>query len=319
MGKKIMDDEHRYSSVVTSFFYVLGTNINKSFTSTPGLNILVGTLVRCAAHKIYVPYRQPRFTPISIDEIINEYPPSLQNRINIIDRNGKDYSKVQKYLKPIFNEIEDTPNIISYHMIEDFLYKVLLASKNNAEADVSFSRFIGEYIRSLREYITDDEARFRLDQLSGIYSNYSKPLKIEAYTVIPDISMPSIYEKISDFLDEAEILELSSNRYLLGIPSKSKIAYLKIKKGLGYFLSEKKYEKYIKPAVELMKVGGFGQSMNIPDVDFLRKLYPSKYSPPLTDLDYYRVQTCKKISPNSLPNFVLPDGVTRAIDDSYFR
>lgn len=283
----------------------------------PGLDLLAGTLVRCAAHKIYVPYGKPRSRG-SIDETVKEYPLSLQNRIEIIDRGGKDFNRVTNYLKPVRDEIMDSPLILSYNTIVDFLYKLLLASKYNAEADVSQSKFIGYFIQLLKEQIDDAEAKFRLDQLFGIYSNYSNPLKIETFAISPNISIPSIYHKISDFLDEAEIIELSKNRYLLGISSKAKTALIKMKKGIRHFFSEKKYEKYIGVVTELTQIVETTEGIKIPSIDFFKGLYSSEYNPPLVDLDYYRVQICKQVSPNSFPNFMLPDGATRALSDEYF-
>lgn len=312
-----MEEEHRYSSIVTSFFYVFEHPTQSTLKLRPGLDLLAGTLVRCAAHKIYVPYRKPRFMG-SIDETIKEYPLSLQNRIEIIDREGKNWNQVINYLKPVHSEIVDSPLTFAYNTVVDFLYKLLLASKYNAEADVSQPKFIGYSIQSLKDQIAGDEAKFRLDQLVGIYSNYSNPLKIETFTVFPNISIPSIYHKISDFLDEAEIIELSKNRYLLGIPSKAKKALIKMKKGIRHFFSEKKYEKYIGAAMELTQIVGTTEGLKIPNIDYFRELYSSEYNPPLVNLDYYRVQICKKVSPNSFPNFMLPDGATIAISDEYF-
>ncbi|RLI76419.1 hypothetical protein DRP04_12675 [Archaeoglobales archaeon] len=64
-------------------------------------------------------------------------------------------------------------------------------------------------------------------------------MKIETFTIFPKISIPSIYHKISDFLDEAEVIELSRNRYYLGIPSMAKTMYIKIKKAVRNFFSRK--------------------------------------------------------------------------------
>ncbi|MCD6513891.1 MAG: hypothetical protein J7L07_03105 [Candidatus Odinarchaeota archaeon] len=315
-----MEEEHVYSSVVTSFFYVFEHPTQSTLKLRPGLDLLAGTLVRCGAHKIYIPYRMPRFGP-SIDETIKEYPPSLQNRIEIVDKKGKDWNRVINYFKPVHNEIADSPFVLLYNIVVDFLYKLLLASKYNAEADVSQSQFIGSFIQLLKDQIEDVEAKFRLDQLLGIYSNYSNPVKIETFTIFPKISIPSIYHKISDFLDEAEVIELSRNRYYLGIPSMAKTMHIKIKKAVRHFFSEKKYEKYKKVigiSTELIQTVGATEGIKIPNIDCFRELHSLEYHPPLVDLDYFRVQICKQVSPNSFPNFMLPDGATRAISDEYF-
>jgi hypothetical protein len=56
----------------------------------------------------------------------------------------------------------------------------------------------------------------------------------------------------------------------------------------------------------------YSNPIKIPNIDYFRELYSSKYNPPLVDLDYYRVQICKKVSPNSFPNFRLPDGLHKS-------
>lgn len=321
-----MEETHRYNSIVTSFFTIF-VEPTQSFKMRSGLDLLVPTLVRCAAHKIYVPYvssdvmnetrnalrkmHGPSFES-SMDETIMELPPSIKNRIEIIDREGKEYNRIIKYMKPICNELVDSEQFIGlgeeYYAVVDFLYKLLLASKYRAEADVSRSKSIGVFIQKLKEQINDDEAKFRLDQLYGIYSAYSNPLKIETFTIFPTIPKPSIYHRISDFLDEATIIELSRNRNLLGIPSKTKISLINIRKGVRHFLLEKKYQKYIQLAMDFIQILKVIPDIKIPNIDYFRELYSLEYNPPLINLDYYRMKISKKFDPYSVPTFMFPDG-----------
>jgi hypothetical protein len=316
-----IEREYPYGSVVSDFFYVFEHLTESKIRLRPGLDLLVETLVRCGAYKVYIPYIKPRFGE-PIDEVIKAYPPSLQKRIEIIDRKGKEYQRVLTYLEPIYEEIKESHLILFYRAIFDFLYKLLLASKYKAEADVSMARLIGYFIQRVREEIKNREAKIRLDQLEGIYLSYSKPLKIDTFTLLPRALKPSISERVADFLDEAEIIELSKKRYLLGIPNKAKTGLIKIKK---YFKKVppliQKYRNLIRIAEGFIQISGLTGGAKIPNIDYLithLELYLDKYNPPLTDLDYHRVQICKKISPTSTPNFMLPDGATRAISDEYF-
>ena len=311
-------DEHLYNSLVTSFFYVFEHPTETTAKLRPGLELLAGMLVRCAAHKIYIPYRKPRFGPL-IDETINNYPLSLQNRIEIVDRNGKQYNRVLRYLEPIKKEVTDSSLILMYNQVEDFLYKVFLAAKYQAEADVSMTEFIGVSIQSLLGGVKDTEARFRLKQLDGIFSHYSKPIKIETFTVVPSASIPSIYSRISEFLDEAEIIDLQKHRYRLGLPGMAKKALLSCKKIANHISTDARYKGWIAPATELIHTVEATTGIKIPKIDILKEFYATGYNPPLVDLDYYRVQVCKEVSPGSSPNFILPDGATRAIADTYFE
>ena len=317
-----MEREYPYSSVVTSFFYVIEHPTESTYRLRPGLDLLVGTLVRSGAYKVFIPYIKPRFGP-PLDEVIREYPPSLRNRIEIIDRKGENYNRVKIYLKPIHEEIKETSLIFSYNAFFDFFYKLVLASKYEAEADVSQAKLIGYFIQSAREQIKNKEAKSRLDQLEGLYSSYSKPLKIDTFTLFPKSIKPSIFERIADFLNEAEIIELSKRRHLLGIPGKAKVDLIKIRKYFKRLLLKREYKGIIHSATELIQILGLAGGVKIPNIDYFveyfKDLYSGQYNPPLVDLDYHRVQICKEVSPKSTPNFILPDGATRAMTDEYFR
>ena len=179
--------------------------------------------------------------------------------------------------------------------------------------------FIGAYIDTLYHQIKNEEALFRLDELKGLYSIYYIPLKIENFRIHPSIEQISVYEKISDFLEEAEMIKLSKEKYFLGIPSKAKIIYKKLRSSIPKYANE--HKKYLQLSMELIK---YSQKVVIPEniEHILKNGFSNKeflnYNPPLVDLDYYRVQTCKQIFPSSFPNFIFSDGATRGMTDQYF-
>jgi len=311
---------HSLSKVVTSFFYVIEHLGDQKFRPRPGLDLLAAELVRTAANRIFVPYHKPLFGS-PIEEVIKQYPPSLVARIEIVDRDGAIYERVSNYLRPIYEEVKDTPYILAYNNISDFLYKLTIASKLQAEADVSMLSFIGFSTNDLRKNVKDEEARFRLDQLYGVYSIYQKLDRIDVLTMLPGVSIPSIYDRINELLNEAEIIELSKDRYLLGIPSKAKIALQRIKLGISNISRNKKYKSYIGAASDLIQIAGASHGVPIPSksvYEVLKNIQASPYNPPLIDLDYFRVRVCKLVSPGRFPNFILPDGATRGMADEYF-
>ena len=309
------------NKIVTSFFLVFEHPNKKTFKWRPGVDLLAATLVRAAAHKIYIPYDSPRFGP-SIEETIKQYPPSLANRIELVDKDKKIYNKMSSYLGPIYEEVKGTPFIFGYNTISDFLYKLTLASKLQAEADVSQALFVESYIDTLKSNIKNEEARFRLDEIYGINSVYKKPEKLSSLTIIPEVTIPSIYQRICDFLDEAEIIELSRNRYLLGIPSKAKVALIRAQRWVRNFLTKQNYKDYIRVATDLIQIASTSTKFDAPITvmsEILKNLLTSTYNPPLIDLDYFRVKICKSVSPNHLPNFIMPDGATRSMTEEYFQ
>jgi len=312
---------HPLNKIVTSFFLVFEHPDNKTVKLRPGLDLLAATLVRAAAHKLYIPYNAPRFGP-SIEEAMKEYPRSLANKIATIDKDQKIYNKVSLFLKPIYEEAKETPLIFAYNGVQDFLYKLALASTLQAEADVSQSMFLGHFIDMLRDNVQDGEAKFRLDQLYGVFHIYQAPEKIDTLTMSPKIPIPSIYQRISDLLEEAEIIELSRDRYLLGIPSKAKTALINIKKWKRTVLANRKYKNYVGVAADLIQIAGDSVGVSVPVTDLsenLMNLLTSTYNPPLIDLDYFRVRICKAVSPNHFPNFIMPDGATRGMAEEYFH
>ena len=308
------------NKIVTSFFLVFEHPEEKTIKLRPGLDLLAATLVRSAAHKLYIPDHTPRYGP-SIEESIKQYPPILANKIKCVDRDKKIYNKVFLFLRPVYEEVSGTPLILVYNSVFDFLYKLSLASDLQAWADVSQALILGSFIDLLKNNIENEEAKFKLDELYGIFSLY-KTERLETLTLFPKVTIPSIYQRISDLLNEAEIVELSKNRYLLGIPSKVKVALIKIKKWKRNVLTDGKYMNYIKAAMDLIQIATDSIGLSVPvktASKLLSDLLISKYNPPIIDLDYCRVEICRLVSPKHFPNFILPDGATRGMTEEYFQ
>jgi len=292
------------NKVVTSYFLVATIKQGKeglSLTYKGELNLLSAHLVRTAAHKILIPANMTPgiFPDTFIEKTIEECPPSLASRIEVVDKNRGIYSKVMKYLQPVREEIKEDDTVIrgAYAYVSDFLYKLVIASKLHAEADIHELMFVGSYIDLLKQNVKNAEAKFRLDQLFGIYYSYQKPEKIDTLTPCLNARNISIHQRVLGLLDEVEIIELSKNRYLLGIPSKAKIAIKKIKKGVSELLANKKYSGQIAAATDLIQILCSSKGVSIPSTnvyELLKSVQMSPYNPPLIDLDYFRFRIARE-------------------------
>lgn len=286
------------SKVVTNCFLVATVERSKEgislkYQAKP--NLLLARLVRTAAQQILIPANSTNaiFPDSMIEKAIKKCPPSLASKIKVVDKDRGTCNRVRKYLHPILDGIkEDNPDVRgAYAFVFDFLYKMVIACKFQAEADIHQLRFVGNYIDLLKQTLEDEEAKFRLDQLFGIYNSYRKLEKIDTLALLLPSRNICINQKVNDLLDDAEILELSKNRYLLGIPGSAKIAIKRIRKGIREILANKKYSRQIAAATDLIQIVGSSTIGPIPSADIqevLRSIQLSPYSPPLIDMDYYR-------------------------------
>lgn len=309
------------SKIVTNCFLVVKRQDNKPVRFEPALDLLVASLVRTAAHKIFVPSNLPSNFP-KIEETIKQYPPSLTNKIEVVDRDKKIYRRVSRFLEPVYRETKETSSTIQYNFVFDFLYKLVIASKLQAEADIHQVAQIGHYINMLKEDVEDKEAKIRLDELYGIYYIYQAPKKIDAITLLPKVSHPSIYQRVTNLIDNAEIIELSRNRYFLGIPSKAKIAMIKIRRCIGKILANRRYANQITAATDLIQTVVSTPEVSIPlksAYEILKNIQISPYNPPLIDLSYFRFKIAKRFDKNM--NVILPlgRGTTESISEDYYR
>jgi hypothetical protein len=286
------------NKVVTNCFFVANVERSKEgfrlrYDAKP--NLFLAELVRAAAHKMLITANNTNsIVPEKfIEKAIERFPQSLASKMEVVDKDRGINNKVRNYLQPILDEIEEGNSAAraGYAYVFDFLYKLVVASKFQAQADIHQLRFVGNYIDSLKGFLQDEEAKFRLDQLFGIFHSYRKPEKIDTLTLLMPSRNISIHQRVNDMLDDSEIVELSKNRYLLGIPSNVKIAMKKIKKGISKILTNEKYSSQIAAATDLIQI--LDSSARIPVSsaaiqDVLKSIQLSPYNPPLIDMDYFR-------------------------------
>ena len=269
----------------------------------PQLSLFAAQLVRTAAQKIFIPSTKnsPFLPDALIEKALKSCPPTIASKIEIVDKDKTLCNKVKKYFNPVFWEVPEDASETreAYSYVFDFLYKLALASQFHAEADIHSLSLIESKIDKLRNDVNDDEAKARLDQLSGIYCLYQKPMRINTLMLCPTKTNSFISKRVSSLLEEAEIIELSKDRYLLGIPSKTKIAMKKIKKRVATVLENPRYSGQLNAATDLIKTvsSSSGISMTTVDVyEILKNLQISSYSPPLINLDTFRYKIMRKLN-----------------------
>lgn len=284
-----------------------GKKALKDLTFRLGLRLYATSLIRAAAHKICIPKvsfeRLGGFESLVEAKIrwenLEDCPPSMVHRIEVVDKDKRVFSRVKEFVQPIFKDVYQTePSKASYcKQISDFLYKLLLASKLGAEADVNVihrKQMFQKALNVLKQNAQDDEIKFRVDQVYGIYKIYEPPQRIKAVTLRPRLVEPSIFERVNDLLNSAEIMELSRSRYLLGIPGKSKAMLARIRHSIEKLLRKKEHLEKLRAVTDLIQTAGrpIGISLATKGAfDILQHLQKSSYNPPLTSLEEFRMAT----------------------------
>lgn len=315
---------HPLNKVVTDFFTLQSTEV--PLDRVTGFGKFTAILVRAAAQKICVPAvtvaavsyvsdeaslqtRKKLGKPNahialeqlgssnsreSIENAIKEYPSVIGKRIMVVDQNGRTYKKTLAYLEPILEDLKADHLSEPYHILA-FLYKLALASELEAEidaGDIMGGLHIGYDLLKARRRLKNEEAKARLDALQGIWSVYSSPKKIDAFTLVPKVVVPSVQKRVSDLLDDAEFVKLSSSRHLLGVPGKAKAALLRTKRYVTEVLENRRYLGYIKAATDLVRVasGSLGLPVTLPDPAVLKGIVATGYNPPIIDLSSLKYQ-----------------------------
>lgn len=132
----------------------------------------------------------------------------------------------------------------------------------------------------------NEEAKARLDALQGIWSVYCNPKKLDAFTLVPKVVNSSVQNRVFELLDDAEMIELSRSRHLLGVPGMARSALINTKRRVRNVLENRKYFGYIKAATDLVRVASvsLGIPLTLPDPSLLEGIISKGYNPPLIDL-----------------------------------
>lgn len=288
--------------LITPFITFLYMKDAKQVAVSLPFDVFAKYLVRTAAYKLYLTMPEVSGSE-KLKKAVKSVPPSLAHKIEIADKKRAIYNKVLTYLKPVYDELLTKDSKMSTDAtigpIFDFLYKLAIASKLQAEADIASIEYVGPVLDRLRRKIKDDEASFRLDELHGIYYIYQKPMSIDALTIYPGSSGCSISQRVMDLLDDAEIVELSRNRHLLGFPSKVKIAMKNIKKWTAKILTKRKTKSQLSAATDLIQTVSSSAGVEIPlaeTLEIIKSIQMSPYSPPIINLNQFRENISSSIA-----------------------
>ena len=293
----------------------------------PGLHLLAATMVRSSAHQILIPARKN-----SLKTSLKEFPLSLANRIKVVDSNGKLRLRVERYFEPIHQqldpEFESDPNRrLMLDAIFDFVYKITIAIKYSAQADIPMIHHIPGFLNEL-SYSCQGEAKARLDLITGILNLYNRIETISVPMLRPDdVTRPDIYQRTNDILDDSEIKYYAQQRSLIGLRSMTSEALLNIKKWVRTVRRDPRYKKMFGFAAETLNL--VGQLPSIPEVDItsnaigkILSIFANPlpgFDPPLVDLDEYRIQIATRAYPlppgNEFAAFiVMPRGGARGLN-----
>lgn len=282
----------KLNKIVTSFWI---THTREGYPVLDTFRSILERMILECAHEIAIPYMnleennhlEKYGLNLSLKEIISKYPKSLQFRIRIVDKNQKEYKKIQNYFSPL--KAEEEKGIINknyYSMIMYNFYLLYLASKYKMEADSDRISDLKDQIDNLIKIVNNDEARVRMIQLKGLYNLYKLKKEISSIKLIADTLNPSIEERIADLLYEAEYLEISHMRHLLGIPSYINKGILKTKKLMSNLIRKKKYKNIIQSSISSINLVSNLNIKGIIDPTLNKYLYD--YSPPLTSFSNLR-------------------------------
>lgn len=218
----------KLSRIVTNYclFSCPAANDSSRLDSTPALDVLVATLVRSSAHEVIIPYVEPGGWAKPLYDAIAELPPSLAERVRVVDKRHRMRDRVRTYLEPLNEDSCREADLVGQFAF-DILYKICLGARYEAEIDIS-KKMVS--ILGLLESKLHGEAKARMSQLIGILNLYDSAASVPVSVLKTGMVRPSVYERVSDFLDEAETQHYSHQRYLLGVPSKFKIALIELNK-----------------------------------------------------------------------------------------
>jgi len=313
--------EIRGNSVVTDYFSVFEP-LNKAprrWKLRPGLAFLASALVRTSARRIIVPHVTPRVGD-SLEKVVADMPRILANRIKIVDKNNVIRNRVKRYLGPVYEQLDSKYPDIAANYAFNFTYKIAIASKYKAEVDLPMFYANAVMLGWLASRLKG-EAKARIDELIGLWNLYETPTSINVPSIKAGFAEPSIYVRINDLLDEADMIHYSQQRFLLGIGSKSMHAITYLKKWGRDFIAGGKANKLFEVARDVVSLStsSTGQPVTLPNISNLLSGYNPEYNPPVIDLDGYRIEIFERISPNSFPNFIMPDGTTRAVGKDWMK
>lgn len=293
-----MKKQHiKLSSVVTPVslpkgFYDDDKNTKRDFSIEEQVFLLeffLNSLISCSASKIYI--LSESLTP----QVIDALPNFIKPKIMWVDRKEKIRKQVIHTIYPIYNElhwlwaekrkIDPKAHEHGVCILLENLHILANAIKYKAEADVNFD-FIKQAVNRIKNQITSREAVAILARLEGIINAFSQRETIDSLYINPDIHVTTPGDLLVELLNDAEYIELSEARYLLGVPKMINTSINKIKFNIHRLLKDKKIKYNLKIAKQAVNIAteAFKIPFKIPEIS----ASTHEYTPPLVSLDKFR-------------------------------
>jgi hypothetical protein len=279
-----------------------------TWTDKPASPYTVGflgeALLSHSAQKIYLVDLSRRLN----DVILSDLPDFLKRRIELADKDHKIYDSVCRMLSPINVEVDALwekvrketgalEHSVYGHehaccLLGEFLTTLTIAVKYDTEADVDFNLTM-QVINRIRSQVKSSESRTLLSRIEGILNCYKIPRQIPS--IAPNVRIVP-KDLLMDLLDEATIIALSQERYFLGVPSKIKIAMVRIKQKVREVLAVPKNRKYLAIASKVGNLATKQVNIELPEIETQQN---KEFSPPFISLDSIKpncLSTYRKIS-----------------------
>lgn len=307
-----------FNKIVTDYFMFFEPMINdpSKVVLRPGLETLALALLQASAQEIIVPHAELRFGQ-PMDDVVGSFPPSLRNRVKIVDKHHQLKKRVERYLEPVREQLDCKYPEFDLQFASSVVYKLSIASAYKAEIDLPMFYLVRPLLHHLADKLVG-EARVRIDNIIGIWNLYNFVDSVPVPSLESDLADPSIKSRIHDLLDESDLIRYSQHRYMLGMPSRAIQAFMFLKKWGRDVMTGAKHLRFFQLAQEaIMFVSTTVADMpiTIPNLSGLI----SEYNPPIVDLDSYRIQLAKKARPDVFPSFVMADGSSRTGSQEIMR
>jgi hypothetical protein len=276
------------------------------------LNYLVSSLLAQSAQNIYLVNMGGKLTP----EIISEMPSYLKSRVVLADQNNKIRDKIwEVFTTPVSEElepawakfrsdshIEDSSELNGHEhsicIIQEFLQTLTIAAKYESEADLDLV-LARSAMERLHLQVKSPDLKALLSRIDGILNCYSAPKSVPG--LMTNIQ-PSPQELLEELFNDAKLLSLSKSRYMLGIPSKSEIAILKLQKKINAFLSIKRNRQKVE---KVRRIGNTATSLfnvELPEIEVTKE---SAFIPPIFPLTNLKPPCLA--TPRGLPTVIPSD------------
>lgn len=251
-------------------------------------NTFVAMLVQESAFEIIMPeYRSFFKAYYGEKKDFNDGLPNVFKKyVRIVD-DSQLQSKVESFMRPILvNENPNYPessNIVEGHRLLWAVVTLANSIKYKAQADINI-RETKKQIDIILPKMTDDEAKYRLAAIAGIFNFYES-------NSIPIASIKQghehfVSEKLDEILNDEYFANLSVTKHNLGILDNQIESLKNIPINFNKFIGRSRIAKYLKRSFQNLSI-----AINTPIISIslpFSEIVNNKYNPVCISLENYR-------------------------------